>query len=142
MKKCLVVISVMCLALLAGCGKDKVLSCSIEKTSLGVTVKQNVEVKFTSDKIDTITQVYNIELPEKYKSTVNTLVSTYQKQYERLYAGSTVKAQKISDTEIKVNVDTDYKSMTDAEKKKSGFYGSEKYDVNKETLEKNGYTCK
>ncbi len=142
MKKCLVVVSVMCLALLAGCGKNKVLVCSTEKTSLGVTVKQDVEVSFVSNKIEKIAQVYNIKVSDTYKSAMSRLISTYQTQYEKLYVGSTVKVKQVGDTEIKVTVDTDYMSMTDAEKKKSGFYGSEDYDVNKSTLEKKGYTCK
>ena len=142
MKKCLVIISVMCVALLAGCGGTKVLECSYEKTSLGIKVKQDVEVKFVSDKIEEIKQVYKIVLPDTYKSAVNSLLSTYKKQYENLYKGSTVTTEKVSDTEIRVNVNTDYKSMTESEKKSSGFYGSEKYDVNRESLESKGYTCK
>lgn len=141
MKKCLVIISVMCLALLAGCGGSKVLTCKISKTAGSISISQVATVKFESDKVDTMTQKITITLPESYKSLINTLVKTYQNQYEKQFAGSKVNAEKTSDTEITVTIDTDYKNMSDADKKSSGFYGAEDYDTNRKQLENAGYTC-
>ncbi len=141
MKKCLVVISVMCLALLAGCGGSKVLTCKISKTQMGIKISQVATVKFDGDKVDTMSQKINIVLPDTYKSLINTFVSTYQKQYEKQFDGSSVKASKVGDSEVEVSIDTNFKKLTDAQKKSSGMTGAEDYETNRKQLEKAGYTC-
>ena len=141
MKKCLVVISIMCLALLAGCGGSKVLTCKISKTSMGINIAQVATVKFNSDKIDSMSQTITIKLPDSYKSLINTFVSTYQKQYEKQFTGSKVNAKKVGDAEIEVTIDSDYKNMSEADKKSSGMSGAEDYETNRKQLEKAGYTC-
>lgn len=145
MKKCLVVISVMCLALLAGCGGNKVLTCTKQLSSTGVKMVQTATVNFTGNKIDTMNTTIVATLPDSYKSLINTFVTQFEKQYEKQYGdykAVKVKTSKISDSEIEINIDFDYKALTDAEKKKLNMAGSEDYDVNKNTLEKSGFTCK
>ncbi len=145
MKKCLVVISVMCLALLAGCGGNKVLTCTKQLSSTGVKMVQTANVNFTGNKIDTMNTKIVATLPDSYKSLINTFVTQFEKQYEKQYGdykAVKVKTSKVSDSEIEINIDFDYKALTDAEKVKLNMAGSEDYDVNKKTLEKSGFTCK
>lgn len=145
MKKCLVVISVMCLALLAGCGGNKVLTCTKQLSNTGIKMVQTATVNFVGDKIDTMNTKIVATLPDSYKSLINTLVNTYKKQYEKQYGdykAVKVNTSKLSDSEIEISIDFDYKSLTDSEKVKLNMAGSEDYDVNKNTLEKSGFTCK
>lgn len=144
MKKCLVVISVMCLALLAGCGGNKVLTCTKQLSSTGVKMVQTATVNFTGNKIDTMNTKIVATLPDSYKSLINTFVTQFEKQYEKQYGdykAVKVKTSKVSDSEIEINIDFDYKALTDTEKKKLNMAGSEDYDVNKNTLEKAGFKC-
>ena len=146
MKKCLLVISVMCVALLAGCGKsNRVLTCTKQLSSTGVKMVQTATVNFIGDKIDTMNTTILATLPDSYKSLINTFVTQFEKQYEKQYGdykAVKVKTTKLNDSEIEINIDFDYKSLTDSEKTKLNMAGSEDYDVNKKTLEKSGFTCK
>lgn len=145
MKKCLVVISVMCLALLAGCGGNKVLTCTKQLSSTGVKMVQTANVKFSGNKIDSMNTTIVATLPDSYKSLIDTFVKQFKTQYEKQYGSYKavkVKTEKVSDSDIEINIDFDYKSLTDAEKVKLNMAGSEDYDVNKKTLEKSGFTCK
>lgn len=146
MKKCLVVISVMCLALLAGCGNsNRVLVCTKDLTSSGIKMVQEARVNFNGEKIDTMTTTITAKLPDSYKSYVDTFVSQFKKQYENQYGkydSVDVKTTKKSDSEIVIDIDFDYKAMSDSDKKALNMAGSEDYDVNKSTLEKSGFTCK
>ena len=146
MKKCLVVISVMCLALLAGCGNDsRVLVCTKDLTSSGIKMVQEAQVKFIGNKVDSMNTTITATLPDSYKSYIDTFVSQFKRQYESQYGKyDTVKVSttKKGDSKIVVDIDFDYKAMSDADKKALNMAGSEDYDVNKETLEKSGFTCK
>ena len=142
MKKCLVVISVMCVVLLAGCGNGvRYLRCSKDYTS---SINQTVEAKFVGDSIDSLNMGFVIKLSETSKKYIDTYLSTYKKSFESQYGkydNVTVTAKKQSDSEIKVDVDMDYKAMSESDRKAVGMSGSEDYDVNKQSLEKYGYTC-
>ena len=145
MKKCLVIISVICLVLVAGCGNSaRVLKCSKTLSSTGVKMVQTATVNFVGDRIDTMNTKIIATLPDSYKSLINTFVTQFEKQYEKQYGdykAVKVNTEKVSDSEIEVNIDIDYKNMTDSEKSKLNMAGSEDYDVNKQTLEKSGFTC-
>ena len=47
-----------------------------------------------------------------------------------------------NDNEIDVTMYFDYKKMSSSEKKALNLSGSEKYSVNKKTLEDQGFSCK
>ena len=81
MKKCLVVISVMCLALLAGCGGNKVLTCTKQLSSTGVKMVQTANVKFSGNKIDSMNTTIVATLPDSYKSLIDTFVKQFKTQY-------------------------------------------------------------
>lgn len=146
MKKYLVIISVICLALVAGCGNsNKVLTCSKDLTSSGVQMVQTATINFVGDKIDTMNTKIIATLPDSYKSLIDTFVTQFKTQYEKQYGSYDsvkVNTSKISDSEIEVNIDIDYKNMSDSDKTKLNMAGSEDYDVNKKTLENSGFTCK
>ena len=143
MKKCLVVISVMCLALLAGCGKgNRTLDCSKSYTS---SIDQRVVAKYVGNDVDTVDMIFTVKLSETSKKYIDTYLSTYKKTFENQYGkynNVKVTAEKSGDSAIEVNVAFDFKAMSDSDKSAVGFKGSLDYDVNKESFEKSGYTCK
>lgn len=143
MKKCLVVISVMCLALLAGCGKgNRTLDCSKSYTS---SIDQRVVAKYVGNDVDTVNMIFTVKLSSTSKKYIDTYLSTYKKTFENQYGkydNVKVTAEKDGDSAIKVDVAFDFKAMSEADRSAVGFKGSLDYDVNKESFEKSGYTCK
>ena len=145
MKKFILIVAMVGLVCVTGCIGDKTLTCTKDISSSGITMTQTVNVQFTSNKVNTMNTSIEITLPDSYKSYIDTFVSRFKQQYESQYGSYkhvTLKTEKKSDTKILVNVDFDYKNMTSAEKKGLDLVGSEKYSVNKKTLENQGYTCK
>ena len=145
MKKVLLVVMVMGLVLFTGCIGEQTLTCTKDISSSGITMIQTVNVKFVNNKVDTMNTTVAVTLPDSYKSYIDTFVSRFNSQYKSQYGSyehvklNTVKK---SDNQIDVNIDFDYKNMTDSEKKGLDLVGSERYSNNKKTLEKQGFTCK
>ena len=145
MKKFLLVITVVGLVLVTGCSREQTLTCTKDISSSGIDMLQTVNVKFVNNKVDTMNTTVVVKLPDSYKSYADTFVSRFKQQYESQYGSYEhvkIDTVKKSDSEIDVNIDFDYKNMTDQEKKALDLTGSEKYSVNKKTLEGQGYTCK
>lgn len=142
------IVVTICAILVVGCGSEKKLNCSKDFSSSmpsGIKMTQDADITFKGDKINNLSMVMKFELPESYKSNMDTFVdtmnSTYEKQYGK-YNGVTVKTEKTSDLAFNVTITMDYKNMSDSDKKALNISGSESYSTNKKDLEKQGYSCK
>ncbi len=146
MKKFLSLIAVVfCTVLLTGCGGEKKLTCTKTETSSGITMGEKIEMNFKSDKVTTMSLTMTIEIPESLKTQAQTLVNSAESYVKSTYGSSdaiTIKSEKKSDLKYDIIVSIDYKNMSDSDKTKFGFSGDESYEVNKQDLEKSGYTCK
>ena len=113
--------------------------------SNGVSMDQDVEIRFVDNKVDTMVMSMNFELPSAYASAydtfVNSMKTTYDNQYGK-YNGVTITVEKESSTEFSIVITMDFSKMTDTDKKAVGMSGSEDYTVNKTAFINQGYTCK
>ena len=155
MKKFFVLLICVTLLFLTGCElknpfaakekEERTLTCTKEMSASGIPMSQIATIKFIDNKIDNLSTTILVKLPDAYKSQIDTFYNALEEQYDKAYKIKDhikITTTKTSDSEIKVDIFFDYKNMTDEEKKQSEFEGSEDYDINKSTLEKDGYTCK
>ncbi len=144
---------IIMLIVITGCGKEKQndvkeeknLICEKEFNESSLTMLQTANINFIDNKINDIKSTILVTLPDEFKSNIDTFVKSFNDSYTKQYEGNThvkVDINKKNDKEISIEVLLDYKNMTLEEKETSGFNGSEDYNINKTTLESNGYTCK
>ena len=148
------IIVALFVVVLSGCGASKKnLKCSMDYTTKaglpsGIKMVMDADINFKSDKIEDMTIAVTFELNDTYKSQIDTLVSNMDSTYKSQYKGEHFKVttDKTSDSSFTTKIYMDYKNMTDAEKQmanvSSGSKVSESYKVNKQDLEKQGFTCK
>jgi hypothetical protein len=134
------------LLLVTGCmNKTKTLVCTKDIGTSSIDMTQSINIKFIDDKVEDMTTTINVNLPDNYKSYINTFKTTLEKEYKSKYGSyKNVKLNtKVkNDNEIDVTMYFDYKKMSSSEKKALNLSGSEKYSVNKKTLEDQGFSCK
>lgn len=140
---------VMCLFMMTGCGSSsKTLSCSKDFSSSmpsGITMIQDSKIEFKNDKIDSMDMIMKFELSSTYASQIETFINTMKSTYEKQYGnhdGITLKSNKTGDSTFEIVISIDYKNISDSTKKAIGAVGSESYSINRNQLEKQGYTCK
>ena len=146
MKK-FIYILVICIFFITGCGKEKKLACTKDITPAGTNISmiQTAGITFSNNKIKEIGTSILVTLSGDDKASMDEYIDLFKDSYSKQYSGNNhvkVDVSKKSDSEILIDIAFDYKSMTEEEKKNSGFYGSEDYDVNKTQLEQSGYSCK
>ena len=125
--------------------EEKELVCTKDITTTDIPMLQTVNIKFINNKIETMNTNILVTLSDVYKSAIDTFVESFKKSYSDQYKDNEhikVDVSKKSNLEIFINVDIDYKNMTDEEKVSSKLTGSEEYSVNKMQFESKGYTCK
>ena len=125
--------------------KTKTLVCTKDIGTSSIDMTQSINIKFIDDKVEDMTTTINVNLPDNYKSYINTFKTTLEKEYKSKYGSyKNVKLNtKVkNDNEIDVTMYFDYKKMSSSEKKALNLSGSEKYSVNKKTLEDQGFSCK
>ena len=141
MKKSIFLSMALILLLVTGCmNKTKTLVCTKDIGTSSIDMTQSINIKFIDDKVEDMTTTINVNLPDNYKSYINTFKTTLEKEYKSKYGS--YKNVKLN---TKVKNDTmyfDYKKMSSSEKKALNLSGSEKYSVNKKTLEDQGFSCK
>lgn len=146
MKKSIFLSMTLILLLVTGCmNKTKTLVCTKDIGTSSIDMTQSINVKFIDDKVEDMTTTINVNLPDNYKSYINTFKTTLEKEYKSKYGSyKNVKLNtKVkNDNEIDVTMYFDYKKMSSSEKKALNLSGSEKYSVNKKTLEDQGFSCK
>lgn len=146
MKKSIFLSMTLILLLVTGCmNKTKTLVCTKDIGTSSIDMTQSINIKFIDDKVEDMTTTINVNLPDNYKSYINTFKTTLEKEYKSKYGSyKNVKLNtKVkNDNEIGVTMYFDYKKMSSSEKKALNLSGSEKYSVNKKTLEDQGFSCK
>ncbi len=145
MKKSLfLVVSVVMIGLLTGCGKEKVLECDLKETQNGMQMSQNLKATFKGNEVKDITMKMDVVLEEKYKSYSDMFVSSIDSQFTKYKnkKGLTYKTEK-SDDGVVVNIYADLDKMSKEDKEELDLVDTTgSYDKTKEELEKEGYTCK
>lgn len=146
MKKSIFLSMTLILLLVTGCmNKTKTLVCTKDIGTSSIDMTQSINIKFIDDKVEDMTTTINVNLPDNYKSYINTFKTTLEKEYKSKYGSyKNVKLNtKVkNDNEIDVTMYFDYKKMSSSEKKALNLSGSEKYSANKKTLEDQGFSCK
>ena len=146
MKKSIFLSMALIWLLVTGCmNKTKTLVCTKDIGTSSIDMTQSINIKFIDDKVEDMTTTINVNLPDNYKSYINTFKTTLEKEYKSKYGSyKNVKLNtKVkNDNEIDVTMYFDYKKMSSSEKKALNLSGSEKYSVNKKTLEDQGFSCK
>ena len=146
MKKSIFLSMALILLLVTGCmNKTKTLVCTKDIGTSSIDMTQSINIKFIDDKVEDMTTTINVNLPDNYKSYINTFKTTLEKEYKSKYGSyKNVKLNtKVkNDNEIDVTMYFDYKKMSSSENKALNLSGSEKYSVNKKTLEDQGFSCK
>lgn len=146
MKQSIFLSMALILLLVTGCmNKTKTLVCTKDIGTSSIDMTQSINIKFIDDKVEDMTTTINVNLPDNYKSYINTFKTTLEKEYKSKYGSyKNVKLNtKVkNDNEIDVTMYFDYKKMSSSEKKALNLSGSEKYSVNKKTLEDQGFSCK
>lgn len=146
MKKGIFLSLVLVLLLTTGCmKKTQSLSCTKNLSNSTIKMDQKIDIKFVNDKVEDMSTTITVNLPDSYKSYIDTFKSNLEKEYKNKYGK--YKSIKLdtkvkSDSQIDVNMYFDYKNMSSSDKKELNLSGSEKYSVNKKTLEDQGFTCK
>ena len=135
MKKSIFLSMALILLLVTGCmNKTKTLVCTKDIGTSSIDMTQSINIKFIDDKVEDMTTTINVNLPDNYKSYINTFKTTLEKEYKSRYGSyKNVKLNtKVkNDNEIDVTMYFDYKKMSSSEKKALNLSGSEKYSVNK-----------
>ena len=146
MKKSIFLSMALILLLVTGCmNKTKTLVCTKDIGTSSIDMTQSINIKFIDDKVEDMTTTINVNLPDNYKSYINTFKTTLEKEYKSKsgsYKNVKLNTKVKNDNEIDVTMYFDYKKMSSSEKKALNLSGSEKYSVNKKTLEDQGFSCK
>ena len=144
MKKSIFLSMALILLLVTGCmNKTKTLVCTKDIGTSSIDMTQSINIKFIDDKVEDMTTTINVNLPDNYKSYINTFKTTLEKEYKYgSYKNVKLNTKVKNDNEIDVTMYFDYKKMSSSEKKALNLSGSEKYSVNKKTLEDQGFSCK
>ena len=133
MKKSIFLSMTLILLLVTGCmNKTKTLVCTKDIGTSSIDMTQSINIKFIDDKVEDMTTTINVNLPDNYKSYINTFKTTLEKEYKSKYGSyKNVKLNtKVkNDNEIDVTMYFDYKKMSSSEKKALNLSGSEKYEV-------------
>lgn len=146
MKKSVFLSLGICLLLLTGCmNKTKTLTCSKNLSDSSIKMDQKIDIKFVNDKVEDMSTTITVNLPDSYKSYIDTFKENLEKEYKSKYGkykSIKLETNVKGDSQIDVNMYFDYKNMSSSDKKELNLSGSEKYSVNKKTLEDQGFTCK
>lgn len=134
--------------LLAGCGNEKVLTCSINQEQSGLSMDQIAEITFSDDKVS------NVKLTVDSKATSDTIKDnwdTFTKSLDSQFPDSNKTGIKLTkenqekDYTYKITIDVDVTKAKDkdlAEYNLDGLADAEgTYDSVKEQAEKSGFTC-
>ena len=143
-KKFLVIVLLVgVLFISTGCDKKQTLVCTNSQKSTGMTINTTATTDFVNDKITTMKMDMEVVVDESYASYVDTIKDSLVSQYSKYDGkdGFTYSAN-TKDNVINFTMTLDSTKASDEVKSGLGFAGSEKYSVNKKSLESQGYTCK
>lgn len=146
MKKNFVVLLVLSVILISGCGvKKETLTCtSVDETVAETKSTNEIKVDFEGKNIVKLAMNIDVEVIEKYKDYVNVFKEKMEEQFASFedQTGMTVDVSE-KDNKVLVRLNADYKNMDSKTKKELGIVneGANLEDV-KKSLEDEGFTCK
>ena len=73
---------VVFIGLATGCGKDKVLECSMEDTNSTGTMSQVIKANFKGDEVTKVDLSIDMELEEKYIDYADTIIPSVENQFK------------------------------------------------------------
>ena len=86
MKKSIFLSMALILLLVTGCmNKTKTLVCTKDIGTSSIDMTQSINIKFIDDKVEDMTTTINVNLPDNYKSYINTFKTTLEKEYKSKY---------------------------------------------------------
>jgi len=144
MKKKILLLAVICaIFMCSGCGKKRTLVCTKTEDATGMTISSKMSTDFKNDSIETIKMDIDVKLDSSYVKYKDTIKESLEKQYSTYKdeKGVTYKAD-VKDDVIKFSLSIDNKTISKKTREGLKLSGSEKYAVNKKTLEDQGYSCK
>ena len=145
MKKTLILLSaVVMIGLSTGCKKEKLLDCSMTQEQSGIEMKQNLKATFKGNNVEDVTVTVDAVLGETYKSYKSLFISTLESSYKKYQdlKGVEINTTDNDDT-VTVTLKADLNEMDDESKEALDIVDTTgNYEKTKESLEKEGYTCK
>ena len=144
MKKKILLVAVVGTALMcSGCGKTKTLVCTKTEDATGMTITSEMSTDFKNDSIQTIKMDMNVKLDSSYVKYKDTIKESLEQQYSKYKDAKGVKySADVKDDVISFSLTIDNKAISKETRTGLKLSGSEKYSVNKKTLEDQGYSCK
>lgn len=131
--------------LVSGCGKTKVLECSMKNNSTdGMEMSQIIKATFKNDAVTKMDISVNVEVDDEYKDYTDELEESLKSEFSNLEdkKGIEIKTN-TKDNVISFKITANLSKMDDAAKEELDMVGtSETYDEAKKELESEGYTCK
>ncbi len=131
MKKAKIILpALVTLLALTGCGGKK-LTCTMSQDSMGMEMKNTVNVTFKDDAFDSMNVVMDITVPEEYADSKQELIDTFKESEEDMKVTETkngIRLEMSSESEYFEELDVDKDTVT--------------YDQLKALFEDEGYTCK
>lgn len=127
----MVILPLVAVLMLSGCGGNESITCTMSTTTSGMNTDQKVEISLKNNKVDTMKVTIDIEVPDEYKDQKQAMMDAMNE----LGSGMEVKE---TEKGIRVTADQD-SSYFDSYNIKDG---KVKYDDIKEAFEAQNYTCK
>ena len=144
MKKAIIALSsVIALVLFTGCGKSKVLECSLTQSATGYKMVGTEKITFKGNDVKDYSAEFVMELDEKYLTYKSTFVSAFKTQMNQYKGIDGVELNtKETDDGVKVTMKANVQKMTDDGLKKFDLKKKASYSATKTAREKSGYKCK
>lgn len=144
MKKVIITLSaVIALVLCTGCGKNKVLKCTLKQDSMGFTMTGTEKITFKGNVVEDYKADFVMELDESYLTYKSTFVTEFKNQMSQYEGIDGVKlTTKETDNGVEVSMTADVQNMSDDGLNKFKLNKKASYDATKKDRENNGYECK
>ena len=134
-KVLLIIVAVLSITLIAGCGSKKTLHCSSEQNTNGVVTSSTIDVTFNGNTAEKIDVAISITVPDSFVSYLDTFKSTLETQREKLEStGYTVNIETNGNV-VSLKASGTDKTLSDEEK-------TGNYEATKKSYESQGLTCK
>ena len=131
--------------LVSGCGKTKVLECTLtDDSSDGMEMTQTVKATFKNNTVEQMDINMKMTVDDALKEYTGELANTLKSEFSNLEdkKGVTIKTD-TKDNVVTFNLSADLTKMDKDAKEELDMVGpSETYDQAKKELEKEGYKCK
>ena len=145
MKKIIVIISLVCMFFITGCGKIDLSCTKINNSNENLKSEQNISVNFKDKKVSSIDVKEEVTLSDNYAKYADMLEKNLKTQYgsfKEKEQGIEIKTTN-KDKKITLTVKADITKMSNESKTKFKVVGTaQTKDEVKKELESQGYACK